>query len=85
MSRSYDYTEIDNCDLDNLIDASRALLDWARENTGPHDPNSPHALLVALQAALAAMKWDDHRSHHRRTLTNRTANPEGIPGNGGRN
>jgi hypothetical protein len=41
--------------IERLIDASCALLDWAREHTGPHDPASPHALLVALQAALAAM------------------------------
>jgi hypothetical protein len=38
----------------DLILAAAALLDWAREHTGPHDPNSPHALLIALQAALTA-------------------------------
>lgn len=39
----------------DLIAASAALLDWAREHTGPRDANSPHKLLVTLQAALAAM------------------------------
>lgn len=41
--------------VNDLIVASAALLDWAREHTSPRDPDSPHALLVALQAALAAM------------------------------
>ena len=39
----------------DLIAASAALFDWAREHTGPRDANSPHALLVTLQSALAAM------------------------------
>jgi hypothetical protein len=36
-----------------LIIAATALFDWAREHTGPRDPNSPHDILIALQKALA--------------------------------
>jgi hypothetical protein len=39
-------------DPPRLAEAARALLDWAREHTSPRDPNSPHALLVALADAL---------------------------------
>jgi hypothetical protein len=35
-----------------LLKASRALLDWGRENTSPRDANTPHELLIALQAAI---------------------------------
>jgi hypothetical protein len=41
----------------DLLSAAAALLDWAREHTGPRDANSPHALLVTLQAELAACGW----------------------------
>jgi hypothetical protein len=37
-----------------LIEASRALLAWGCEHTGPRQANSPHDLLVELQAALRA-------------------------------
>jgi len=40
----------------DLVLAATALLDWAREHTGPRDENSPHALLITLRAALAAME-----------------------------
>jgi hypothetical protein len=34
--------------------ALEALLDWCREHTGPTQPDSPHALLVAAHEALAS-------------------------------
>jgi hypothetical protein len=37
----------------NTRAALKALLDWGREHTSPHDPNSPHDLLVAAAFALA--------------------------------
>lgn len=30
----------------------RALVDWCREHTSPHDANSPHELLVSAVAVL---------------------------------
>ena len=39
----------------DLAKAAAALLDWAREHTSPRQENSPHDLLVTLQAALFAM------------------------------
>jgi hypothetical protein len=40
--------------------AARDLLDWARENTSPRDPNSPHEILVRLAAALAKAEDPNH-------------------------
>lgn len=37
-----------------LAQALRGLLDWGRDHTSPRDANSPHDLLVAAAAALAA-------------------------------
>lgn len=37
-----------------LIAAARAILAWGCEHTGPRQPDSPHDLLVELQAALRA-------------------------------
>jgi hypothetical protein len=37
----------------DLLTALQALLAWGREHTSPRDPNSPHALLVAAQEAIA--------------------------------
>lgn len=38
---------------DKLLEALEALTEWARDNTSPADPNSPHALLIAAQEAIA--------------------------------
>lgn len=39
-----------------MRDALAALMDWTRENTGPHDANSPHDLL--LDGAMALNSFD---------------------------
>ena len=31
------------------------LTDWAREHTSPHEPNSPHDILVRIMAHLATL------------------------------
>lgn len=33
------------------------LFDWARENTGPRDPNSPHDILCEIAGELTALGW----------------------------
>lgn len=38
----------------DMAKALEALLEWGREHTSPRDANSPHDLLVAAAAALAA-------------------------------
>jgi len=48
-------TDADN--LENLLATAAALLDWAREHTSPRPPNSPHGLIVDLQAELAVWGW----------------------------
>jgi hypothetical protein len=39
---------------DRITAALQAFLDWGRDHTSPHDPNSPHTLLIEAQAALKA-------------------------------
>lgn len=39
-----------------LLLAVKALLEWGRDHTSPRDPNSPHKLLVAVNAAIIRME-----------------------------
>lgn len=40
----------------DLLTAVKALLEWGRDHTSPRDPNSPHELLVAVNAAIVRME-----------------------------